>query len=200
MVDYGVTNTGFVSKTYTDITTSMEDRLKHLFGEDIDLTPGSPIKVLTDLFSVELLKLWGELENTYKAGFVDSSSGDSLDSIGNLLGVVREDGTVSSGYVTFKRTTILPEGSTRIIPAGTIVSTADAYPLSYVTTATGYYAREIDDEVYAAQTSGFTEFDAENFVGGIVSITGSDLKTIQQTQHIMVVLLHLHLKYQPAYH
>ena len=53
MARYGVTNSGFVTKTYDIITDEIEVRLKSLFGSDVDLTPGSPIKLLSDLFAIE---------------------------------------------------------------------------------------------------------------------------------------------------
>lgn len=174
MVEYGVTETGFVKKDYFEISSDIDLRLRHVFGEDVDLTPGSPLKMLSDLFTVELTKLWTELDATYRAGFLNYATGQSLDEIGALLGIERETGTPATGYVTFKRTTVLPEGQTRIVPAGTIVSTSDAYPVTYVTTEAGYWAREIADEKYPAQTSAFTEFYVQNHVGEIVSITGDD--------------------------
>jgi hypothetical protein len=44
MVEYGVTNTGFVTKSYSNISNDIENRLKTLFGNEVDLTPGSPLK------------------------------------------------------------------------------------------------------------------------------------------------------------
>jgi uncharacterized phage protein gp47/JayE len=175
MANYGVTETGFVKKDYAAIRTDINARLQHLFGDDIDLTPGSPIKNITDLFTVEFVRLWTQLEETYKSGFIETAYGQSLDEIGALLSVDRLNGTIATGEVTFKRTTPLTTTQTRVIPSGTIVSTSDAYPSLYVTTETGYYAQRITDETYEAQTSPFTIFSVENIIGGIESITGDDL-------------------------
>lgn len=175
MVEYGVTAGGFVNKPYIEIAADIEARLKRAFGSDVDLTPGSPIKVLSDLFVLELSKLWIELEQTYKSGFINLSNDEALDEVGHLMGILRLDGIPATGEITFNRTEVLPVGPPRIIPAGARLATSDAFPNYYVTTQTGYFAYEITDEEYPAQLSTFTVFDTINNIGDLISVTGSDL-------------------------
>ena len=174
MVEYGVTNTGFVSKSYSNISTDIENRLKTLFGTEVDLTPGSPLKLMTDLFGVELAKLWVELENTYDAGFIETSNNSSLENLGDLVGVDRRAGTAATGEITFLRTIPLPSGSPRIIPANTSIQTADAVPLSFTTTSSVYMYPSISAEEYSVGTSAITTYDADNYIYTLSSVSGSD--------------------------
>lgn len=174
MVSYGVTTTGFVRKDYNIISESIDARLIHLFGEKIDLTPGNPIKNIADLCTIELSKLWIEAERVYNSAFIETAVGYNLDSIGTLAGITRLAGTPATGQVLLARYEVLTGGA-RLIPAGTEVSTAIANPITYLTTESIYFEPLITGEVYPAQTGLYTEFDAINRVGEIVSIIGSDV-------------------------
>ena len=175
MVEYGVTNTGFVTKSYSNISADIENRLKTLFGNEVDLTPGSPLKLMADLFGVELSKLWTELENTYNSGFVETSNNSSLENLGDLVGVDRLAGSAATGQITFLRTVPLPSGSPRIIPANTSVQTADAVPLVFTTTSSVYMYPSINAEEYLIGTSAITNYDADNYIYTLTSVSGSDL-------------------------
>lgn len=174
MVEYGVTNTGFVVKSYSNISDDIENRLKILFGEEVDLTPGSPLKLLADLFSVELSKLWVELENTYDSGFINLSSNESLNNLGQIVNIDRRDGTVSTGEITFMRTIPLPSGSPRMIAANTSVQTADIIPLVYNTTNSVYFEATVSAEEFEIGTSAVSVYDADNYIHSITLVSGSN--------------------------
>jgi hypothetical protein len=168
---YGVTESGFVSKRYSEIRDDLHEAAKRKFGKDVDLTPGSPIKILIDLFGVELVSLWNEMEFTYNNAFIDSATDGALDSLGKLVGAVRDQGYYASGKVTFFRTTPLPNGSPRIIAAGTKLTTPMIRPISYLTTESVYFQSLIEDEIHTITESVYS-FDAVNHIYDITSITG----------------------------
>jgi uncharacterized phage protein gp47/JayE len=167
-----VTSNGFTRKTYSDIMTDMETALKHSFGSDVDLSPGSPINLITNLFAVELSKAWLTLEDVYNSAFLNTSAGTALENIGAIVGVSRDMGSKATGEVTFLRTTPLPSGSIRTIPAGTIIKSNEEYPLKYVTTQSVYMYPTINDET--ATIIDQSKFSLENYVGEVISISGSN--------------------------
>jgi|GEM_PF-6904510 len=174
MVSFGVTEDGFNKKTFNDIISDLHSNAKRMFGQDVDLTPGSPLKITIDMFAVQFSALWTELGNTYKSAFVKSATDRSLDNLGELVGVERITGTKAIGQVTFFRTTVLPDGSPRIIPAGTVLETATILPKRYKTTASVYFQPTITDEEHVLAESTDT-IECTNIIGEIVSVTDSDL-------------------------
>ena len=88
---YGVTEDGFVLKGIDTIITEQQARARQMFGEDIDLSPGSPIRKLTDAVAWQAHELWKSLERQYYANFVSTADGPSLDLLGDDLGVVRRN-------------------------------------------------------------------------------------------------------------
>ena len=171
---YGVLATGFNKKTFAVIQTNLQENAKRMFGSDVDLTPGSPIKLYIDLFSAELVALWNELENCYKAQFIDTASNASLDSLGKLVGAVRGRGLYATGTITFFRNTPLPSGAPRIIPTGTKVSTSTIRPISFVTTETVYFQPLITAEEHMITDTEKYDIDLTNMIYEITTITGSD--------------------------
>ena len=173
MVNYGVTEDGFNKKSFLDILNSLENNAKRRFGENVDLTPGSPLKLMIDLMSAELVELWNNLDSCYKSGFVNTATGTSLDNVSKLVGIERSDGSPATGTVTFYRNTPLTESSYKIIPAGTVVTTADVSSTKYVTTKSVYFKATITDEEYDTDEE-TTVYNCENYISSITSIVDSD--------------------------
>lgn len=169
---YGVTETGFVKKTFNEILNDLHDHARHSFGRDVDLTPGSPIKVYIDMTAAQFRGLWNELNSCYDAGFLDTATGYSLDNLGKLVGAERNLGIYATGYVTFFRNTRLPTGSPRIILAGTKLSTATIRPTEYVTTEAVYFQPTITGEVYTMLEVGYS-IDTINYIYTIQGIYDS---------------------------
>ena len=167
-----VTSNGFTRKNYSDIMSDMESALKRSFSEDVDLSPGSPLNLVINLFAVELSKAWLALDDVYNAAFLNTSSGTALENIGAIVGVNRDMGSKATGEVTFLRTTPLPSGSIRTVPAGTVVKSNDVYPLKYKTTASVYMYPLITDET--ATIIDQSHFELDNYVGEVISISGSN--------------------------
>jgi len=115
---YGVLDTGFVPKTYSEIIAEEEAKAKELFGSDVDLTATSPLKKFIEITAVEKAILWQALEAVYYAGFIDTATGDNLDKVVSLVSITRNPAVKATGQVTFT-------GSNgAFIPAGSKVETS----------------------------------------------------------------------------
>lgn len=99
-----------------------------------DRNPGSVLRTLSESFAREFAVLSQQLELVYDAAFVDTATGRDLDQVAALVGVVRRGATHARGEVAMRRTTPAPADIT--VPAGTLVSTAEAPRVTVETTET----------------------------------------------------------------
>lgn len=90
MVEYGVTQNGFVRKRLDEVKNDVYARLKEGWGYDITINPQSLLNVLVTGFSDEVAKLWEEAENTYYAMYTMSAEGANLDNAMQFGGITRE--------------------------------------------------------------------------------------------------------------
>lgn len=128
-MSFGVTASGFVLKTLQDIITDMENEAKTQFGADIDLSSTSPLKMFINAVAAEQARLWEALEDTYYAGYFDSSSADNLDKLTALLGFIRNAAVKATGQVTFTGV------NGTVISAGSEIQTAGGSPVVFKTDA-----------------------------------------------------------------
>lgn len=119
MSTYGVTDNGFVLKSYVEIMEAKLDLLRQIFGEDVDLGATSPMRKLVETVSYEDQELWKAAESQYYSGYMSSASGDALDLIGEEVGRTRRF-LHASGVVTFELGTPEPNRSYRV-PVGTLI-------------------------------------------------------------------------------
>jgi hypothetical protein len=116
--DYGVTGDGFVLKPIDVLVAEQDARAREMFGEDVDLTPGSPIRKLLDAVAWHDHELWRALEAQYYSNFVSTAEGASLDLLGEDVGVERRR-LFARGEITWtlagggepERRYTLPEGT-----------------------------------------------------------------------------------------
>lgn len=93
---YGVTLQGFVPKTLADLKTELEDALRAVFGNDIDVSPESNFGQLIGVFAERYSQLWSvgeEIEASYSP---DNAVGASLDAVCALTGTTRAPATYST--------------------------------------------------------------------------------------------------------
>lgn len=88
-----------------------------------DRNPGSVVRMLAESFSVEMAVLSKQLENVYRAGFLETAEGRDLDQLTTLVGVTRRTRANAVGTVVFSRNS--PATGDITIVAGTRVSTAE---------------------------------------------------------------------------
>jgi uncharacterized phage protein gp47/JayE len=126
---------------------------------------------MSELYAVELAKVWTEIKNVYDMGFLATATGTSLNTLAALVGVARTVGTPATGEITFMRTSVLPTGTAaRVIPVNTQIQTSETYPITYYTTETVYFNALITAEPVSIALAS-TTFTVENFIGELVSVT-----------------------------
>src|SRR5918995_1020078 len=66
-----------------------------------DVNTGSVLRTIVEGISKEIESLYNEMESVYKDGFIETSSGSSLDHVVSILGIKRKSPTRAYGHVTF---------------------------------------------------------------------------------------------------
>lgn len=85
--------------------------VNYIYGEPVGLTdinPGSILRTIVEAISREIEYLYTQMEYVYKAGFIDTATGTSLDFVVSLLGISRKRAEYARGIVTFGRSTPPP--------------------------------------------------------------------------------------------
>ena len=111
----------FQRKHYDEIETDIEEKARDEFGDDVDLSQGSPIKQLLDVSSLEDERLWQVLEHLYYSAYYEDAFGAQLDKILSLANIERRPRQGASGVVVFRVNQ--PNADTVTIPQGTRVTT-----------------------------------------------------------------------------
>lgn len=87
-----------------------------------DINIGSVTRTITEAIGREIATVYQQINQAYLAGFVDSATGQSLDLVVSILGVVRKTKEYATGLVTFFRDPAAGDGNITI-PEGTLLST-----------------------------------------------------------------------------
>jgi len=70
-----------------------------------DVNPGSVARTLVESFAREMDRLYAQMDQVYKSGFLDTASGSALDNVVSILGIERKPAQPASGKVVFGRAT-----------------------------------------------------------------------------------------------
>lgn len=119
---FGITDEGFVRKGFDTILAESLDRAKAIFGDDIDLSSTSTLRMLFQVAAAEDAELWKLMEEGYYANFISTASRDALDLLGDDVAVARRESFLG-GRVELTLTGGVP-GRAYPIPEGTVVVTA----------------------------------------------------------------------------
>jgi hypothetical protein len=87
-----------------------------------DINVGSVTRTLSEAVGREIATVYEQINLAYKAGYIDTAEGTSLDLVVSILGVVRKPKELAVGLATFFRATGVDGNIT--VPAGTVVMTA----------------------------------------------------------------------------
>lgn len=68
-----------------------------------DLQVGSVTRTLSESIALEMARMYAQMEAVYKAGYVDTATGSSLDKVVSLLDIRRFKGTRPSAKIRFSR-------------------------------------------------------------------------------------------------
>ncbi|MEJ8672867.1 baseplate J/gp47 family protein [Streptomyces sp. MS1.AVA.1] len=120
---YGVTADGFVVKGIDRIVADQQSRARAMFGDDVDLTSGSPLRKILDAAALHVHELWQGLESQFYANFGTTAQGAALDLLGTDVGVPRRL-LQATGEVELTLTGASPD-QPLVLPAGTVVETEE---------------------------------------------------------------------------
>lgn len=96
-----LTKDGFKRKTYEDLLADTSLKAQEMYGENINLSPRSPMGIILRLFAYFLAAVWMLAEKVYYSAFVSKAEGVQLDYLGANRGVPREKATESYVDLSF---------------------------------------------------------------------------------------------------
>ncbi|MET8507956.1 baseplate J/gp47 family protein [Streptomyces sp. NPDC004787] len=159
---FGVTQDGFVLKGLDVILAESKARTRTALGQDVDLSPTSPLGKLLEVVAQEDAELWKRMEDLYYGQFAATATGASLDLLGDDAGLDRHAGR-RAGEVTLTlsggvpgRTYVVPEATVLITEGPTVRAFATTTPAELTTAASSRTVRvlavEPGDAEVAAET------------------------------------------------
>lgn len=122
----GLTEKGFVRRTYDDILNDKIRRAKELFGEDINTSDQTPLGKFIRINAYDQAVAEEEIEQVYFARFPNTASGQSLDRLLPFVGITRNPAKAAAYSVKITGT------AGHVIEAGFLVGTDTE--ISYHTT------------------------------------------------------------------
>lgn len=129
MPDYGVLPTGFNRKRLDVLLAEINEEVRAIFGDNINLSPESPDGQINGVVSESNANLWEIAEASYNAFNPSAASGTTLSNLVQLNGITRLEATKSTVLLTISGTT----GTS--VPAGSLVSVEDS-EYTFVTNST----------------------------------------------------------------
>ena len=88
-----------------------------------DINIGSVTRTVSEAIGREIAIVYQQINQAYRAGYVDTATGQSLDLVVSIVDIIRKTKDFATGLVTFFRDTSIGDGSITI-PSGTLLSTA----------------------------------------------------------------------------
>jgi len=92
-----------------------------------DINPGSVIRTIVESFALEIDYLYAQMNHVYNSGFIDSSTGKSLDLVVSILGIDRKTAGFATGEVTFGRNS--EPGKVEVLREANVHDGKDRYAL-----------------------------------------------------------------------
>ncbi len=110
---FGVTPEGFQAKRFADIVDDISTDLLTELGLDVDASPDSVAKILTNVFSLAVSEVWSGTQAMQSMLDIDKAESAHLDNLVGYLGLKRLSPVGSSGnvYVTSTKEVTLPIGT-----------------------------------------------------------------------------------------
>lgn len=110
----GLTDKGYIRRTYDDILNDKIERAKELFGEDIDTSELSVLGKYLRINAYDQAIAEEEIEAVYYARFPNTASGQSLDRLAAFVGIARNPATpaIYSVQVQGEADYVIPAGFT----------------------------------------------------------------------------------------
>lgn len=195
---WGFLNSGYVAPKVSVIKEELTEDFIHLFGNDVDLTPGSPNNMLINMIAERYVSFGRVLSMMYQQTNIDTAGGAYLDRFAANVGLYRIKGGYATGSITFYLLDgVIPENISYVIPKGTLVHTQSDPALYFETqrdayinmASTGGYITElhsVDGDSIRQLTDQFGtyyQFDlyADNYVYDIQSLALTESNTVSFT-------------------
>ena len=173
-MQYGVTEKGFVAKTYAEILKEMETSGKSKFGQEWELDLYTPEGALLMIAGDQIAKAWNGIREAYFANYLDYSTGIQLDYHGKSESppVIRGEGTYATTTLEFTT------NKEMTIPKWTIVKKRGTNS-TYTTTTALNITSSLKGRVQAIATGYGKEYNAiigditelGNNITGVISVT-----------------------------
>ncbi len=96
MSSFGVTNEGFVKKTFTTILDEIETDQRDTIQQELDQQADQTLGQINGIVASKVEELWNVGEGVYSAQYPDSASGVALDNVGAITGAIRKKATKST--------------------------------------------------------------------------------------------------------
>jgi uncharacterized phage protein gp47/JayE len=168
----GVSTTGFIPKTLTEIKAEIEASVLAVFGAEFDVSAESPLGQLIAIFAEREAAQWEAQEEAYAAFTRDGASEQSLDNVGALTGTPREAAKRSTVTATLTGTngTVVPTGTIFAVQTvGTQFRTTEDATISGGTASAACESVETGPKLAPAATLTVIV----NPVAGLTSVTNS---------------------------
>ena len=100
----GVTDTGWIGKSFQTLLDEIAEDAKSEFGTDFPTTPDSVFGQFANIFTAGLKDLWDLGQAVTDTQNRDTATGIYLDYLAYLIGLTRRRESASTGYLLFTGT------------------------------------------------------------------------------------------------
>lgn len=101
-LNFGLSESGFISPTYQEILYEIEDDFQTRFGEDIPLTSNSNFGILARLMAWRIKEVIDQLQAVYYSAYINTATENALDYLGSNIGLPRKVATPATAEITIK--------------------------------------------------------------------------------------------------
>lgn len=128
-MSFGITDVGFIIKSYDDVRTSLLDKARLFFGDNIDERSSNPFIQILESNSLELSQIWQALQQILENMMIVTAQGQFIDRIGFEYGVDRTIGLQAVVTLT------ISGAAGTVVPASSEFQTATIVPVVFETTS-----------------------------------------------------------------
>ena len=174
----------FEVKTFDELVTEMKINLVNNVDEITDLNVGSVIYTIINTFGNTMEGIYTDLNTVYEGSRITTATGDDLEEIGLIVGITRDAGIKSTGYVTFNISSPLSSDLTIVEDSqvSTQPNTSETQLVYNVTADTIFYATvSAEEQVFLSGT--YDYMMDQRFISSLTTITG----TVSSAAHTFTV-------------
>ena len=131
----GLSESGFETKSFGEIKSSLESRFKEVFkdssGDNINLESTSLLGGMVGILTKEFYSIWELMADTYQSRYAHTATGKALEGIVELGNLTRQIGSRTSGvlYISGQVNTVIPQRTSFSTKTGFTVETQETVTL-----------------------------------------------------------------------